>query len=273
MKSKKSDTKRIFLKKGTCSRTFIYILNREFGHPNKEAEAAADPLCGGLAQEGYQCGMLWGAALGVGAESFRRNENEGNAIANAINATRIVLESFIQKAKSANCSVITNCDFNGAFALVKFLITGKPLLCFNLADKWAPEAIEATKQGLSSPQIDSTQTSLSCASEVVRKMGGSKEEIVMTAGFAGGLGLSGNACGALGAAIWYKTLLKVREGNYKYSLNDTSIEKIKDTFFQETNYKIECSKICGRQFNSVNEHTEFINGGGCRRIIDLLGSS
>jgi len=42
---------------------------------------------------------------------------------------------------------------------------------------------------------------MSCASEVVRRMGGRDEERVMVSGFAGGLGLSGNGRGALSAAI------------------------------------------------------------------------
>ena len=60
------------------------------------------------------------------------------------------------------------------------------------------------KVGLSQPLSNFSQPALSCASEVVKKMGGSNEEIVIAAGFAGGFGLSGNACGALGAAIWMK---------------------------------------------------------------------
>ena len=35
-------------------------------------------------------------------------------------------------------------------------------------------------------------------------MGGSADEAVMVAGFGGGMGLSGNACGALAAAVWMK---------------------------------------------------------------------
>jgi len=271
MKTKKSDTKRVFLKKGACSHTFFYIINREFGCLNEEAEQASDPLAGGLSQEGYQCGMLWGAVLGVGAEAFRRHDDIGQAIAQAINATKIILESFIDRAKSANCSVITNCDFNSKYGLAKYLISGKPIRCFNLADRWAPEAIKTAKVGLSQQLTDLPEIPISCASEVVRMMGGSNEEIVMVAGFAGGLGLSGNACGALGAAIWYKTFQRVKQHDYKYSLKDLSIENIKEIFLKETDYKMECSKICGQQFKTINEHTEFIKNGGCNRIINLLG--
>lgn len=272
MKSNKSDTKRVFLKKGACSHTFFYILNREFGFLNEDAEQASDPLAGGLAQEGYQCGMLWGAVLGAGAESIRRNKDVNQAIAQAIIAAQSILESFINEAKSVNCSAITDCDFNSKYGLAKYLLSGKPLKCFKLAEKWAPGSIQSSKEGLSIQLPDLPEIPISCASEVVRLMGGSNEEIVMAAGFAGGIGLSGNACGALGAAIWMKTLSKVRENNYKYSLSDPGIECIKEKFFEETNYRMECWKICGKRFKTINEHTQFIENGGCNRLINLLGN-
>ena len=83
MKTLKSETvklkaKRTFIKKGTCSRTFFYILDREFGHPRDEEEKAIDPLAGGILQQGYQCGMLWGASMAVGAEAYRRNNDPGS---------------------------------------------------------------------------------------------------------------------------------------------------------------------------------------------------
>ena len=131
MKKIKSDTKKVFLKKGTCSHTFFYLLNREFGYTKENEERASDPFAGGLAQEGYQCGMLWGAALAVGAESFRKYSEHGEAfpVAHAINATRFILESFVNRTKSANCGEITSCDFSSKFGLVKFFITGKPFNC------------------------------------------------------------------------------------------------------------------------------------------------
>lgn len=56
----KLKAKRTFIKKGTCSRTFFYLLDREFGYPLDDEEKAVDPLAGGILQQGYQCGMLWG---------------------------------------------------------------------------------------------------------------------------------------------------------------------------------------------------------------------
>lgn len=272
MKTIKNDTKKVFLKKGACSHTFFYLLNREFGYPKDNEERASDPLAGGLSQEGYQCGMLWGSSLAIGAESYRRYGDNELAIAQAITATQSILDSFIDSAGSPNCSIITDCDFNSKYGLMKYLISGKPIKCFKLAEKWTLEAIQSSKIGLEKQLSNLSETPISCASEVIRRMGGSREEIVMVAGFAGGFGLSGNACGALGAAIWMKTLSKVKENNYKYSLSDPDLEKIKEIFFAETDYKIECSKICGMQFRTIDEHSYFIKNGGCSRLIELLGS-
>ena len=100
MKALKSESgklkaKRTFLKKGTCSRTFFYLLDREFGHPMDEEEKAIDPLAGGILQQGYQCGMLWGASMAVGAEAHRRNRHPGQATALAIHATQQIMHSFV----------------------------------------------------------------------------------------------------------------------------------------------------------------------------------
>ncbi len=275
IKSKKvrRDTKRVFLKLGTCSRTFFYILNREFGHPLENEERAVDPLAGGIMQQGYQCGMLWGASLAVGAESFRKFGDRGTAIGMAIKATQHIMESFINRAKSADCLDITSCDFSKKFSIAKLFFTGKVWHCFKLAEKWAPEAIQSATEGLSLDQTDLPKQAISCASETARKMGASAEEQVMVAGFAGGLGLSGNGCGALSAAIWMNTLARIREQNYKASLSDPAAEKILKAFFEATGYEMECSKISGLRFKTIDEHTEFIKNGGCAKLFNVLADT
>ncbi len=266
----KRDTKRVFFKKGSCSRAFFYLLNREFGHPMDEEEQAADPLAGGILQQGYQCGILWGATLALGAESFRRTGEQNKTIIMAILSTQHLMKSFISIYESPDCLDITDTDWKKKFSVAKFFFTGKMFTCYKLADKWAPEAFEAAAEGLAFDQPSFPENPASCSSEVVRRMGGSEEEIAIVAGLAGGMGLSGKGCGALGAAIWKNTLDRVREGNYKYSLSDPVLEKIIKTFYDETGFEMECNKICGRKFNSIKEHTDFIKEGGCDKLINAL---
>jgi len=267
------DAKRIFLKKGTCSQTLCFLLDREFGHLKPNEERAADPLAGGLLQGGHQCGMLWGATLAVGADSFRRHADRDQAIGAAMAATRHLVGSFEKRAGSVNCRDILGCDFTSKSGLLKALFLGRFIRCFRLAGQWAPEAIQAATTGLALAPAGLPEHSLSCASEVVRLMGGSDEEMVMVAGFAGGIGLSGNGCGALGAAVWMTVLGLLRTNNWKYSLSDPVTKGIIKKFHEAAGSEMECHKITGRRFKTISEHTEFIKSGGCDTLIQLLARS
>ena len=270
------DTKKVFMKYLTCSRTFSYILNREFGHTNENEERASDSLAGGLANLGYQCGMLWGAALAAGAESFRRNSDCGRAIAMAISTTQHLVKSLSKTAKSIICQDIIGIDLKDKAAAESFMKTSfsdvENSVCFNLAEKWAPKAIKSARAGLSQKPTDVQQLPLSCASEVARRMGGTDEEMVMVAGFAGGIGLSGSACGALGAAIWMKNLEWCRKhpGETLSYYDNPNVDEKLEAFFNVTGSEILCQRISGQCFKTIGDHTEFIRNGGCSKLINTL---
>jgi C_GCAxxG_C_C family probable redox protein len=128
IKSKKAKlrAKRIFLTKGSCSNTFFYILNREFGHPKPNEERAIDPMAGGILQAGYQCGMLWGASMALGAEAYRRNNKDlSKATAVTIRATQHIMESFKNRTKCIDCEDFTKTDFKNKWSFAKYMFTGK----------------------------------------------------------------------------------------------------------------------------------------------------
>jgi len=137
-KTTKNDAKKVFKKLGTCSRTFFYILNREFGHTKEIQERAADPLAGGIMQKGHQCGMLWGSALAVGAEAYRRCNDLDQAIGVAIIATQHVMASFLDMENTINCRDITHCDFSTRWSFAKYFFSGRILYCFKMANKFVP---------------------------------------------------------------------------------------------------------------------------------------
>lgn len=92
----------------------------------------------------------------------------------------------------------------------------------------------------------------------------------MVAGFAGGLGLSGSACGALSATIWKRMLDWCRENTTKNPpfFNNKVAKKILKTFIKETDKKILCSDICEKKFKDLKDHTEYIRQGGCKKLIN-----
>ena len=271
------DTKQVFKECGACSHTFANILNREFEHPDELSELALNPLAGGILNQGHQCGMIWGAVLAVGAEAYRRYEDQDLAIAVTVTAAQHIVESFEKRSATINCKEILGYSLSNVFGLVRLMLTTTlkgmdNSKCFNLADDWAPEAIQAGKEGLEVDQIELTQKPISCAAEVVRKMGGNEKEAMMVAGFAGGLGLSGEACGALSAAIWWKTIQWCREnpGKSPPYFNYKEGKQLQNTFEEVTGSNMRCKDITGQRFDSIDEHSEFIQNGGCKNLIESL---
>ena len=272
----KLNPRNVFWKCGSCSNAMFYLINNEFDNPSEKEGKATDLLAGGIAQKGYQCGMLWGSSLAVGAESFHRYSDNSEAIASAITTSQHLVQSFEKRSKTVNCRDISRVDWENkldfAIYMVKTVLQGfiySP--CFNLITKWTPEAIHAANKGLSEWTIHS-KPCMSCATETVKKMGASDEEAVMVAGFAGGIGLSGNACGALSAAIWYKMLdwNKKNPGKTPSFFNNQDTKKIFRAFYIQTDSEMLCSKISGTQFKSIDEHSEFIRSGGCGKLINAL---
>ncbi len=268
----KNDAKRVFWKCGTCSRTFCYLLDREFGHLKETEERASDSLAGGIMAKGHQCGMLWGATLAVGAEAFRRCKNREEAIALSILASQFLMRSFIKRTGSANCRDITETDFSKNWEMLRYLLF-KAWSCYKLAEKWAPEAVQAAMEALSQDTTDLADQPMSCASEVAKKMGASDEEMVMVGGFAGGFGLSGNGCGALAAAIWINSMKWSKEHPGKSSFSNPIAKRTLEEFNAITGNEIRCQKICNRDFDSIEDHTDFIKNGGCNKLIDQLSQT
>ena len=273
--SKNNIAKKTFREKGTCSRTFAYLLNKEFGNSLVDEEVATDPLAGGIMRKGHQCGMLWGSALAIGAESYRRTGDVNKASALAILSTQKMMESFMENTNTVNCKEITGCSMDSFFGLTKFMV--KVTLqgmdnstCFKLAEDWYPEAIKSSNAGLSQYKNDLPDQALNCASEVVKKIGGTKKEMAMVAGFAGGMGLSGNGCGALSAAIWKRSLDWVKEHPGKSAFGNKPAKNILKKFKKITNSELICQNICNRKFQTIKDHSFFIKNGGCKSLLDSI---
>jgi len=267
-----NDAKKLFFKLGTCSQTFFHILNRDFGFPLDIEERAVDSLAGGILREGHQCGMLWGTALALGAESYRKCSNADEAVALAVTATQEIMSSFHKQTNSFSCREITDCNFKSPLSMAKYFVTGRFMGCYNLAQKWAPEAIRSANEGLSQDSGDPTE-SKSCASEVAKQMGARQEEAAMVAGFAGGLGLSGEACGALSAAIWLKTIEYLRKTKKKSVMTAPAAKKTLEAFYVVTGGEILCHKICGQHFDTISDHTAYLKKGGCADLLRTLANS
>jgi hypothetical protein len=279
MKTKKSisslGTVRTFLTSDkACSGTLFHVINKAFGYPLKDEERAAMPFAGGLMQNGYQCGMIWGAVLAAGAQAYRLYGYSTKAETYAIIAAQRLIESFRRSSKHVDCFDITDIDNTSSTMkmVTYFLLKGGTIGCCMLASKYAPIAYDEINKALSEEHNGYPEATVSCAALLAKKMGLSEMHTMMVSGFAGGIGLSGGACGALGAAIWINSLNSLYEGVEKLNFKSPTALDTIDRFMKCSNYEFECSKIVGRKFDDVSDHSNYICNGGCSEIIEALAN-
>jgi hypothetical protein len=253
----------------------LRVLNQAFDHPSEPEEHAATPLAGGIMQYGYQCGMIWGATLAAGAEAYRRFGDGPQAQAMAIVAARKLVESFRTLNDHIDCLDITDIDRSSSTwkMITFFLLKGGTIHCFRMAARYAPIAYRDINAAFSDTPVEPPSPPVSCTSLLAQQMGLSGMHRVMASGLAGGMGLCGGACGALGAALWGRALTSLEQGARKIGFNDPKGSATIERFLAATDHEFECTKIVGRRFESIDDHAGYVHDGGCAAIIDALAAT
>ncbi|MFC1529736.1 C-GCAxxG-C-C family (seleno)protein [Gemmatimonadota bacterium] len=250
----------------------INVLDRAFENPLEKEEHATTLLAGGIVQLGYQCGLVWGAAMGAGARAFQLLGSGPQAETGAIIATRRIVESFRDRNGDIDCYGITGIDWKKPTDVVKTMLTGGPIRCLNLAARNIPPVYDEIDATLSEEGIEAPSPPVSCTSMLAEKMGASDLQQVMAAGLAGGIGLCGGACGALGAAIWMNTIDSIEDGE-KIKYKNPKAKAVIARFREITDDTFPCSEIVGRKFESVDDHAGYLREGGCSELIEALATA
>jgi hypothetical protein len=223
--------------------------------------------------------MIWGATLAAGAQAYRLLGPGLQAETGAIIAAQRLVESFRARNNEINCLELTDIDWHNSPSMRKFVFIAKSfvtLSCARMTARYAPVVFSEINSALSEKHIEVPSPPVSCAAMLAQKMGASDMHTVMAAGFAGGIGLSGGACGALGAAIWIIGMNCLEEGVgknvwrskvFQSRAGDTIDRFIKS---KSADFKFECSEIVGRRFENVGDHAGYMRDGGCSEIIEVL---
>jgi len=249
----------------------LRVLNETYDERKKLEEKGSATLAGGIMQHGYQCGMIWGAVLAAGARAYELFGPGPEAETRAVMAAQKLVNEFQSCTGEINCLEIT--DINNSSSAMKmlyvFLIKGKTLSCMRLAGKYSPKAFKVINTAFSEENIEIPSTPVSCTAELAKKMGASEKHVVMAAGLAGGIGLCGGGCGALGTSIWLMTMNKGLDTKMEFK-DPKAMEMIEKVFLPNSDYEFECSDIVGRKFKNIADHAKFIKEGGCSKIIEAL---
>jgi Putative redox-active protein (C_GCAxxG_C_C) len=266
---------RTFMQRGTCSESLLAVLNRAYGHPMEREEHASMVLAGGIATHGYQCGMLWGASLAAGAQAYRTFGPTPQAEAAAVFAARRLAETLVQREGSFNCLEITETDWNNKWDMAKFFLKGGTVSCMRRVvsySKVAHDVIDTALNDFVRRQEPVPAGPVSCAAELARRQGATEIQVVMAAGLAAGIGLSGGGCGALGAALWLAQMDN-EEKPTGMSMTTPMIERMLETFLKASGHEFECAEIVGKRFEDPAAHTNHLASGGCAAILDALAGT
>ena len=248
------------------------VVDVSYDNPLKLEETATNPFGGGIANQGYTCGMLWGAALAAGARAYQLHGAGAKAESKAIIATKKLVETFRSKTKNEiNCMEIIELDMQSPKGLFKFLIKGGPIRCFSLASKYAKAAFDELNDSFAEEHDTHPDLPISCTSVFAKKLGLTDEQVTMAAGLAGGIGFSGGACGVYGVAIWAYGL-KNPDDVVRFMPTDPWVGKLTERFFKSSDFEFECSNIVGRKFESVGDHASYVCSGGCSKIIEAMAA-
>jgi hypothetical protein len=263
-----------FARRGMCSETLFALINGAYGHPLRREEAASDPLVGGILLHGYQCGMVWGAALGAGAEAYRRFGAGAEAEARAVFASQRATEAFRARFDTTDCYDITGMNSqSSSWQMTRyFFLQAGSLRCFSKAAQYAKRALAAIEQALSAEHLDVPEYVEGCTARLARRLGASEAHVVMSAGLAGGVGLSGGGCGALGAAIWLLELRRMAASG-KAQFTSPEARALVDMFLRASDFEFTCARIVGHPFDQLGDHADWVRDGGCASILDALSET
>ncbi len=232
------------------------------------------PLAGGILQHGYQCGMIWGAALAAGAQAYRLFGPGPRAETQAILTARRLVTSFRAAHTHVNCFDLTGLNKTSSTMqmVTYFLMKGGTIRCLNKAVRYVRPALAEIESALGTAPSQVPTTPVGCATKLASRMGLSDMQTIMAAGLSGGIGLSGGGCGALGAAVWIIGMNQFEAGA-KPDLNSPRAVAAIDRFSKCTGAEFECRNIVGHRFETVADHAAYVRDGGCSTLIELMAAS
>jgi hypothetical protein len=258
------------------------VLDHAEGYPLETEEKAADPLAGGIANQGYQCGMLWGMTMAAGAKAYRTYGPGAEAETAALITAQQLVPTFrgCNKNKDINCEGIIGFGIQEKMSpgkTIKFILTGKlngVVGCLTtMAGKSAKAAYRKINENIRlENHFTVNEAPVSCTARFAQMAGANDIHQVMAAGLAGGIGLCGGGCGVLGTAIWLNEINQLKNGADRKTFNDRA-KKIVDKFLKAADYEIECEKIAGRIFQSGADHAAYLRDGGCGKILETMAGA
>ncbi len=271
-----------------CSEASMTTQMRGFGINAPPYEQAIHPFSGGFMHQGHACGLLTGAVLAAGFAARSRFDHDRTRCGAALHAAIELAKAHPELAGSVDCREITEVSLTKLSGRVRYIQRGKGRMCGRLHLKWAPQAQQLIEQALL--EFGERRPVGSCANCSVRTMRELESSVrlkagdsVVVAGFAGGVGLLGNVCGALAAGVFAVSAEDQlrrdqmnRDSRIRGSLEELTganyrgaATRLRLEFIGEFGSEL-CINIIGRRFQDAADHCAFVEQGGCENVTKFV---
>jgi hypothetical protein len=270
-----------------CSEASMTTQMRGFGFEETVYEQAIHAFSGGFMHQGHASGLLTGAVLAAGFVAQKRFKDDKSKSCAILHTAVELTKEFPGYSGFINCRDITEKDLTKLGGRISYYREGLGKMCGRLHLKWAPHAQELIEKSMIKYEPKSSCSN--CAVRTMQELGSSTKlatwEPTLMAGFAGGIGLSGNVCAALASGVYAMTTnyqigrkKKKRDSQFRGSIEELTGKNYRGILtnllhnFTEYFGSILCFDIINQHFKNVEEHASFVDQGGCENVTNFVSN-
>ena len=286
----RDEAKNWWLRCISCSETSVTLVNRDAGVEAPLFEQALHLFSGGFMHQGQACGHLWGATLSAGLRATESFSGTDVRSAAALDATRRLIAALPEDGWAFTCWQNTGFDFTLLSGRLNYLKSEKPKACGRKALAWASKANNVIDTAIANFDseaiaIPCANCAVNCMSKVAPVTGLGNRDSSIVAGFAGGLGLTGNVCGALSVGVFALSVRYYRDRNpesrdpkfraavQELNLVPFGLRKLPYRLLRDFTARFQtksCEDIVGRVFDDIEDHSRFVANGGCQEVVQFV---
>lgn len=273
-----NETKKVLTKTQNCCLCHIVPIQSLYDVTETDLRKAVTGLAGGLNNNGSTCGAIFGGSINL-ALIQEATDNPEIGDPELLSAVGDYVSSFDETFGSTYCKDITALNLRSRLGQLQLLLPWKKNKCMKQAE-FGIKHIMTTEIPRSETIDISVDHCTSNIWEEIKRKNGYEDKYLerISRVFTGGIGLSGNVCGALSALIMYfgvkyrKLEIAINESESSkssYAKVKNASNEVIEAFINEFE-SLACRTITNEQFTNIDEFHEFRSNVGCERVYNFL---
>ncbi|MHA2250948.1 MAG: C-GCAxxG-C-C family (seleno)protein [Candidatus Kariarchaeaceae archaeon] len=272
------ETKKVLAKTQNCCLCHIVPVQSHYNRTETDLRKAVTGLAGGLNNNGSTCGAIFGGSINFALIQEATNNQEISDV-DLLRGVNDYVTLFKETFGSTLCKDITALNLRSRIGQLQLLLPWKKNKCLKQAEFGIKHIMGNTILNSETIDISVDHCSTKVWEEIKKKNGYEDHYLErMSRVFTGGIGLSGDVCGAISTLIMYLGIKyrKLDIGSNPSGSSKSSYARLRnasnvviESFIDEFD-GVECRTITNEQFIDIDEFHKFRSNVGCERVYDFL---